>query len=328
MKIKLLFLSIFFGCKVGSGQTVFSSCNAPDSIIKKYKADADRLTIKRINTVHSSYMDSVKIPKMWSDTILKALIAVYNATSLPARNTIVGLDIHTFPDPTLTNIKVSADSNLFWMHQLYNNNIPTGFSSLDSLINLYNLNVDRYNDWSHIMSYHTVTFRSDSNYNISRLVPKFDSLNGVMYTELPSLTGDGNDIKDSILPTYVKLIYIYGWQDCESGCISKHFWEFKVYYDCSVEFTGEYGSPYSTTSVAEKSIIEFRAYPNPFDSKITVTNNSTAYEYTLINSLGHVVRKDKTNDPEIISLENLPSGVYALHINSGDLAQTIKLLKK
>ncbi len=327
MKIKILLLTILLAGKIVHGQTVVSSCVAPDSIVKTFKDDADRLTVRRINAIHATYQDSVKIPKAWSDTVLKALIAVYNATTLPARNTVVGLNIHTFPTPSLTDIDVSADSNLFWMHQLRSNIIPTGFSSLDSLISMYNLHVAYYHDYSHLLSFHTVSFQSDSNYNLSPLTTIFDSLNGVTYSSLGSTVGDGNDITDSILPTYVKLIYSYGWNDCPAGCIFKHYWEFKVYYDCSVEFVGEYGSPYSGTNIQTNNKPAFSVHPNPFSSKITVDNNASSYEYYLINSYGQIIRRDKTNASEILHLDDLPTGVYALHLTVDNVTKTIKLVK-
>lgn len=294
-----------------------SSCIAPDSVVKMYKDDADRLTLKRINTLQSSFKDSVNIPKTWSDTVLNALIAVYNATTLPARNTIVGLNIHTFPSPTLTNINVSADSNLFWMHQLRNNIIPTGFSSLDSLLSMYDFHVDYYHDWGHFMPYHTVSFRSDSNYNVLPLTIKFDSISGVMYTEVPSVGGDGNNITDSILPNYVKLIYSYGWQDCESGCIYRHAWEFKVHYNCSVEFTGEYGSPYSTTNVSTAAGHETIIYPNPTSNHFFIeTRLSEKQNVSLYDVNGKNVFSKIISGSESFDASDFENGVYLMTIKN------------
>lgn len=243
MKKIVLFLSIFVGVKIVIGQTVFSSCIAPDSIVALYKDDADRLAIKKVFRVGSIYTDSIKIPKLWSDTVMNALIAVYNATTLPARDTVISIyDIHTFPNPVLNNISVFADSNLTWMNQLQNNIIPTGNLSVDSLINDFGLNLSSYLDWWNSFPYHTAVFQSDSNYNIPAMVNRFLTIPGVFYAESSNYYGDGNDISDSIYSTFVELIYSYGWEDCPSGCINRRFWKFRVYYDCSVEYVGSYGT--------------------------------------------------------------------------------------
>lgn len=257
MKKKLFFLIIFLGFKIAVGQTVVSSCSASASVVALYKDDADRLAVRKIFRIGSNYMDSIKISKLWSDTVLNALVAVYNATTLPARDSVVTMfNVHTFPNPVLNKIEVSADSNLAWMHQLQNNIIPTGNLSVDSLISDNNLHLSSYQNWFHFMPYQTAILQSDSNLNIVALANKFLSLPGVFYAEPSIYAGDGNEIQDSIYPTFVELNYSYGWGDCEAGCISRHFWKFRVFHDCSVEFVGSYGTPLPAGSPASLTISE------------------------------------------------------------------------
>ena len=83
----LLFL--FIAYQISSNcQIVPSVCTAPDSIVTKYKEDADRLTLRKIYRNNLSFKDSIDIPKVHSDTVLNALIAVYNATTLSERDTV------------------------------------------------------------------------------------------------------------------------------------------------------------------------------------------------------------------------------------------------
>ncbi|HSI90186.1 MAG TPA: hypothetical protein VK927_03670, partial [Adhaeribacter sp.] len=58
----LLFFFLFWSQAV-MGQTVLSSCTAPDSIISKYQDDADRLAVRKIYRNSLAFMDSVDIPK-------------------------------------------------------------------------------------------------------------------------------------------------------------------------------------------------------------------------------------------------------------------------
>ena len=327
MKTKLIFTFILLCAKVTHGQIVVSSCLAPDSVIEKYQDDADRLTVKRIVALNSIYKDSVEIPKMWSDTILNALVAVYNATSLPARNTVVNLNIHTFPSLTLRSMLVTADSNQIWMHQLHNNVVPTGYNTLDSLMSKYNLNLISYHDNFYMTLFHRVTFESDSNLNISALSNLFETLNGVSYSDPNNWCCDGDNIQCSIYPSFVKLVYSKGWNDCQSGCISRHYWEFKVYYDCSVEFVGEYGSPYSPTTVQEIHEDVISIYPNPAKNQFVINTNSSDKNIIDIYDITdkHIFSETVIGET-LINVDNFENGIYTLVIKNGTRIINKKLM--
>ena len=80
-------------------QTVVSSCSASDSVKALYIEDADRLALKKIYAQNLADTNSIITSQVHADTVLKALIAVYNATLLPARNAIVShYNIHSFPN--------------------------------------------------------------------------------------------------------------------------------------------------------------------------------------------------------------------------------------
>ena len=145
--ILILVLGFFLCSNHGFGQL---NCIAPDSIIAKYQDDADRLALRKIYRLNSPYVDSVEIPQIVSDTFLNALIAVYNATHIPERDTVVSiLDIHTWYIPPMRQVGVAADSSLFWMQQLSEGIIPTGYQALDSIIVKYDLSIDSYEEWAH-----------------------------------------------------------------------------------------------------------------------------------------------------------------------------------
>ena len=104
---------------IASSQIVQSSCEAPDSIIQLYRDDADALTLERFYLNNYSYADSIHIPTIYSDTTLDALIAVYNATSIPERDSIVNLyNIHVDASVSIKSFSLVADSNLNWMKKL------------------------------------------------------------------------------------------------------------------------------------------------------------------------------------------------------------------
>jgi hypothetical protein len=242
---KLIVIFIFFlGKHSVNSQIVSSSCSAPNSIKVLYSKDADRLALRKFYAQNLVDTNNIFISQIHSDTVLRALIAVFNATALPARNAVIlQYNIHTFLNPNMNTLYVAADSNLLWMQQLKAGNIPTGNMQVDNLISTYSLNKQNYNKFFGLFSYHVATFASGTNCNLPPLTVLFESITGVSFSEPASFVGDGNDISASIYANYIELTYSHGWGDCPAGCIYRHYWKFKVYYNCSVEFKGEYGTP-------------------------------------------------------------------------------------
>lgn len=277
MKKLIIAFSFFICTHVILSQTLVSSCSASDSIKALYIKDADRLTLRKIYTQNLSYVDTIIIPHTHVDTVLRALIAVYNATALPARNAVISqYNIHTFPNPNLNTMEVSADSNLSWMHQLKLGNIPTGNTQVDHLISKYHLTVQNYTSYYGWFSYHTVIFTSDSSYNLPPLADSCSIISGVYNATPSSFIGDGNDISASIYPNYVQLVYSLGWGDCPSGCINRHYWTFNVYYNCSIQYSGESGTPLPVATVPTISVAGLHCV----NETLTVTISS-ANSYSL-----------------------------------------------
>lgn len=309
------------------GQIVPSSCTANDSIIAKFNSDANRITLRKIYQNNLPYIDSIEIPQEHVDTILNALIAVYNATALPARDSVVTMfNIHSFPNPDIHSFSVSADSNLTWMQQLKNGIVPTGNSTIDSLTNLYSLNVTSYSTYSGFLAYHTVSFKSDSNYNIQPLSDIYETIAGVYFSDPNGWGGDGNDITSTIYSDHVELIYSIGWGDCMSGCISRHFWKFNVYFDCSVEFVENYGDPLQPTGI-DDNYSSVSIFPNPFENVINISGIKSVFDYSIYNVTGEIIIEGKSLNSSIDGLASLPSGYYVLQLKTNQFVNSYKLIK-
>jgi len=53
MKNGVLYFTVFLTISVYKSQTVTSSCVAPDSVVKQYKKDADRMAVRRVYHINS-----------------------------------------------------------------------------------------------------------------------------------------------------------------------------------------------------------------------------------------------------------------------------------
>ena len=320
----LLVLSISFS---GFAQIVPSLCITSDSIKALYKNDADRLALRRIYTENLSFTDSVEIPQQQSDTILNALIAVYNAFSLPARDTVIEqLYIHTFPYPRMDEIFLQADSTLFWMDSLQSGDLTTGQPTIDELISFYEFSNVTYNATAWSIN-DMVVFHSDSNYNLQPFVDSLNLIPGMSGASANDFIGDGNDITATIFLDHVELIYNYGWGDCIAGCINNRYWKFKVYYDCSVEYVESWGSLIYYFDLKDPDISETPVYPNPFIDHLILPELFDAFSYEIYNAAGEKVLSGGSIENKISGLSNLSEGNYLLVITTSDQIYTSQILK-
>lgn len=87
----------------------------------------------------------------------------------------------------------------------------------------------------------------------------------------------------------------------------------------------------------ENELFDISAYPNPFNSTVTLTFsnseilNTNQLDYTITDISGKIIMKSefKTGSDYKINLSNLNSGIYLLNITNGsNLKRTMKLIKQ
>ncbi len=334
MKIRAVILGFVLISSFGIAQTTSSSCNISDTIASFYKKDADRLAIRRAYSSNSTWKDSINYNRTWSTNYQKALIAVHNATTLAARDTVIKIiKIHTLADPNIKAFYISADSNLTWMKNIRNNVFPTGNQILDNSITKFYFQKTEYDAWSNV-PYHDVVYRSDTSFNVLPLTNKLFSLPGVVAAGAHGIALDGNDIFDSINVNFTMLTYTFGWQDCYSGCMKRRYWHFKIYNDCSVEYAGSHGNPVPLdVGIVESTdqIGEVKIFPNPANNRQTIdisVKEICEIVVDLIDINGRklqTVYTGKSNlSPTVIihDISSLPNSVYIYNISIQ--GQTIK----
>lgn len=331
MKIEVI---IFCGVCLfltSKAQTVPSSCTASTTVTERYNTDAQRLALRRVYADSSSYTDSVFVPSQWSDTSLRALIAVYNALTLPARDSVVTYyNLHTWIKPPMRIFTVQADKTLSWMQELKNGNINTGNSAVDSLISEFGLQIDYYYA-SMLLPFHEVSFETDTNYNIPIVANRFLGIPGVIDVYPQTIYGNGSDIVDSVTSNFIQLKYELRWEDCPSFCIYRHTWEFRVYNDCSVEYLGSSGDsitvPPITTAIGEvNSDWQVNIYPNPVTDQLNVELNQLEVEQLSIYNIHGKLIKEVVRYNRI-NVSDLNSGIYIVEIEAGGRTQRLRWLK-
>ena len=309
--MKLIPIAILlFGLPLASfAQPYF--CDAPDSVLAKYRDDADRMAIDRTFQNGSTWMDSVNINPEWSQTALGALVAVYNSTS-PERDTVVDLlDMHIYPTIPLRKISILANSSLAWIPQLEAGNVPTGNTALDELMQQYGVTAYAF-PYTTPGSPRSIFFTTSTNCNTLALADRFDQLPGVIYAGTSGAAGDGNRITDSLSTDHIEITFGYGWGDCPAGCGARHYWKFNVGPDCEVDFVESYGTPmFIPTVINKETLVPTRAWPNPTSDRLFFNAPAPKGRLQVQNLDGRTVQT-VSYDEDGVDVSSLPSGIYLL----------------
>lgn len=320
---------IFFQAQA---QTVASSCTASPAVMARYKDDADRMAIRRLFAINSPLKDSVKIDAPTSNNYLKYLLAVHNATSLPARDTVVYLLVHAKMEYDLRSVQFIPNPSQQWVQNFRDSIFPTGYTTFDSVMSKYHLYRRSYYV---IGSFTSATVKADSNFNAKALANIFNStITQTQGGSVNSYVGMGSDITDSIHPAYMELTYKYAWGDCPSGCMYKRYWRFRVYNNCQVEYMGSFGNGIqivipvdnatglNTQETGQSGIV---AYPNPVKDKLKVSG-ARDFKYRCTDLLGREFLKGEA--VEDIDVSGLPAGVYFLAVTAHDSVRLLRMIKE
>lgn len=332
MKRVLIVITLaLFSSVAAKAERVSSDCTAPDSVVKKYKTDAQRNALSRIFWFNSPYKDSADIPAMWTDTILRALIAVYNAP-LPKTDTVDGvtiniMDIHGRPYQTGDTFAIAmngfgfiVDTSQQWVKDLKQNIFPTSDAQVNAFFHKYKIKSTAFSIY---MSFGAL--ETEENYNMTVLTKEWAKISGVQSIEKTFIIGDGNYlVVPLITPDFVEIIYSYGYGDCPAGCTGRKNWRYRVYYNCDVEFLESWEGPLKFTPPPPVTGIPGciaapapAVFPNPFNDYINLPYDA---DYSIINIMGRVVKKGVSVNNRIEQLQNLPSGVYSLILQKdGDM---------
>ncbi len=233
--IPVLFLAtLFFTAKLSAQP---ANCNVPILVRNHYIGSAKTLAFRQM-LGDPAWADSVEIPALLSDPMLKALSSVFNATQYLERDTVTEcLDILAAGSPfSPTGLTMTADTSFSWAKKLHQGVFPTGNSIVDDLLYRYQLR----KTGSYQLGKFFFFFESAELLNTVALAKRFNIIPGV-YANANGGIGDGNDILIDTITGGLQLTYVVGWGDCPAGCIFERRWSFLAKPNCSVEFLGVQG---------------------------------------------------------------------------------------
>lgn len=287
MRTPLLVAFMLF-CTNGSAQVYQSSCFATDRMEDIYRNDAYLLAIARVNAIQSPYKDSVEIPPVFRDSIARALYAIHNMPDIPVKQTILNLfgfkdfgRFGSYPQYEVDSLHITGTYNVSggyiknfhltilnsasfadaWAAGNFDN---TPNETINSLVTGYGLIITRQTWFDTSTKYYIV--KTARALNVPALTNLFKNIPGVNTAVAKTYIGDGNALYAEYLDDGILLTYVNGCGDCPAGCTIHASWQFKVYYDCSIDVLNPNN---------EAACLRGHVTPLGFGSFVAVRQNNT-----------------------------------------------------
>lgn len=354
MKKTIVFLFLMIPVfNIGFAQ-VASSCVVPPLLKMEYKRDVAQLASYRLDQQQSPDNNLVQIPHTYTDSIFEGLAAIFNATTIPERDSVFNLYCVHNLNPFVgyggySGFIVKVDTNYAWTQAWQNLNTLTGDPVMDTILTKYHLTISNFYFWT-IGNYAELSV--DSSWNTYALIDSINLVPGVLMTELNSWVGTAGKISYDKVGNSKYYNFYFEYADCFDGCDAYRNWKFKVNSDCSVEYLGfenwcfwdQFGTlglcpfpapincntftPIEEIDEANESVIIF---PNPstglFQIELVAMEVKEKTTLAIYNVLGELIYTSGVNSNVIqVNLGTISKGVYFVRINTGQTILTKKIV--
>lgn len=202
---------------------------------------------------NSDYYDDIDLPEVLVKDIYRCLRSVYDNND-PGIDTVYNLlRIYNLSEEEVTGLELFLDTSRFPIKDMI-------IRQPNTIVSIFNMVIKKYDAGINCL------MMDDSNAKQPGIFPPLyevklnkpvnvDALalylsrnvDGLKAIMPETVGGKTNDIKYAVLENGDhKLYYIYGWGDCEMGCIRKHTWEVTLNKNFEVTEIKSYGDNLST----------------------------------------------------------------------------------
>ncbi len=332
MKNIILAIILVAGLNISYGQPIPASCDPLPELIEDYTWDVRNLTLRRMWELNSPDTALVSIPMQWQDTVMGGLAAIYNAFSIPERDSVFNLYcVHDLAPSGIfitKEIMVFVDTSYSWTDAWQNLVTITGEPQVDYLMMNYDLEVI---DFSNFSFGNMALLATDSLWNVYALIDSLEMIPGVEYCDPNQTIGTAGRIIYNKTGNERYFTFWFQWNDCFDGCDNAHAWKFKVYEDCSVEFLGteDWGvfgilplpepincNMISGTKVTELPENDYAIFPNPVEDELVLTSRTKkpvqviVYDFT-----GKMILKQSFIKTLSIDFSDYRPGIYLFYFS-------------
>jgi len=231
----LLFSSCDGDAPIDFPTEVIQLSGVSDSVFQILLDDSKLICLDQYLIEEMKEINSIDIEEIHIAPIVAALQMVYLDSLTPSVTRINELHIHALCRQQLHRSMVKEDTLQLFFSNWFANGI-SGNSQLDELIAFYNLDIDSLGNAQYLIS-------TDVGLNHQALAAKIRGFSIVESINAQACIGDGSQIEliDSS-PDQINLVFSFGWDDCPSGCIHRHYWDLSISGSGMVELIRESGN--------------------------------------------------------------------------------------
>ncbi|GAB4277595.1 MAG: hypothetical protein Kow0068_00800 [Marinilabiliales bacterium] len=339
--VKIFVVLLMLSITINSFSQVQSDCNIPTELFSNYDFDVKNIAVRRIFEIGSSDTSEIDIPQAYMDTIWLGLAGIFNAMTIPERDSV--FDIYCIHDVSpqhryvYYSILVKVDLSYGWPYNWQNMNTTTGYYQLDNFLYNYGFHITNY-----INSIDVAVLETNQELNTRALCDSLEKFDGVIYAEQDFIAGDGNIINFSSVNDTLYYDFVIKWGDCYAGCFNYLKYKFKVNVNnCIVWYCGVdsiinyYSEPLPapvncmiTNNIgSQPEIQDIKIYPNPFTDIINITGLDRGF-IQILSSEGKLIEEININsNPTTVDLKRLPNGMYIIKYIGDNRVKQYKILK-
>ena len=212
----------------------------PAKLMRKFKRDAARIALRLDSSVEDLRFHNISISPDKMNQIFEILKSVY--LSGETGKAISRCNVHTFPNPSIDQIKIIYDNTVEWAELLNEGISETTNEAFNDLLDEYDLVIENHEKWTDEQD--ILVIRSSQPLNMAALANEFYNIEGIEEIDLGIPDIQGNDIVFSRSQDGWEIKYILNiggsLLDIEK---KKHLWIFEVSDEGDVRFLNEEGEP-------------------------------------------------------------------------------------
>lgn len=228
-------------CRKDPHRSICDNCsnNISNNSTTYFLSDAEDLAFKEIseNPNHVGH-NQIVLDSVTVSCYLSKLSAIYHAALNDTgtfHDMIFKYEIHQGQRYALNGLILGFTDSSDLFNELLNNGGNTSNLLLNQLNSSYGFtNVTE-------LSNNQLYIQSNVNYNVLYIKEQLMLIPEISEVYLNFYFLDGMSIDYFSHTDHDIFLFSYGWGDCPSGCMAKHFWKVKIDLNCNVSLEDEYG---------------------------------------------------------------------------------------
>ena len=212
----------------------------PDKLIRKYKRDAARLALRLEAGPEDLRFSNIEIPYEKIESIFEMLKSVY--LSGETGKAIARCNVHTFPNPSIDQIKIIYSKDAEWANLLNEGIAETTSEEFNDLLDEFDLVIENQKQWTDTED--VLVIRAAGPINMAALANEFYNIDGITEIDLgiPEVKGNDIEIEKTAEGWNVTYILTIG-SSLLDTTRKQHTWTYQISDDGNVDFVSEDGEP-------------------------------------------------------------------------------------